>query len=53
MNDNNLWARGSIHGDEYYTLPKVAQQITDHILDIPHLKVWCPFNDTKSVWGGT
>ena len=45
----NFWDVGSIHGDEYYTRREDAEIIADHILSIP-LKVWCPFNDTESVW---
>ena len=45
----NFWDTGSIHGDEYYTLRADAEIIADNLLPIP-LKVWCPFNDTNSVW---
>lgn len=44
-----FWARGSVHGDEYYTLREDAEIIADWLLPIP-LKVWGPFNDTESVW---
>lgn len=44
-----FWDTKSLHGDEYYTKEEDAQIIADHILQIP-LKVWCPFNDTDSVW---
>ena len=44
-----FWKPGSIHGDEYYTLMEDAETIADHLLKLP-LKVWCPFNDTGSVW---
>lgn len=40
----------SFRGDEYYTRREDAERIADHILKIPHLKVWCPFNDRNSVW---
>lgn len=40
----------SIWGDEYYTLESDAEIIADNLINIP-LKVWCPFKDTKSVWG--
>jgi hypothetical protein len=30
-------------------LRKDAKAIADHIVKLP-LKVWCPFNDTESVW---
>lgn len=49
MNNNNIWTPGSIHGDEYYTLERVARQISNNIIDIPKLKVWLPFNDAE--WG--
>ena len=52
MNENNIWTRGSIHGDEYYTLEKTANIIAHNMIHIPHLKIWCPFNDADSVWGG-
>ena len=39
----------SIHGDEYYTRREDAEIIAENLLRIP-LKVWCPFNDAKSVW---
>jgi len=52
MKENCIWTPGSLHGDEYYTTQKVAEQVANHILNIPHLKVWCPFNDVNSVWGG-
>lgn len=52
MDDNNIWSVGSIHGDEYYTLQKTADCIVRNMIRIPHLKVWCPFNDKESVWGG-
>ena len=39
----------SIHGDEYYTLRSDAEVIADNLIQLP-LKVWCPFNDSKSVW---
>ena len=45
----DFWERGSIHGDEYYTRREDAEIIADQIIQIP-LKVWCPFNDTDSVW---
>lgn len=44
-----FWEPGSIHGDEYYTLKKDAEIIAKHLVRLP-LKVWCPFNDTGSVW---
>ena len=44
-----FWQVGSIHGDEYYTRREDAEIIADNLLKVP-LKVWCPFNDTKSVW---
>lgn len=52
MNENCIWQPKSIHGDEYYTLPHIADQIAKEIIEIPNLKVWCPFNDVESVWGG-
>lgn len=45
----DFWERGSIHGDEYCTRREDAEIIADQIIQIP-LKVWCPFNDTDSVW---
>lgn len=45
----DFWERGSIHGDEYYTRREDAEIIADQLIQIP-LKVWCPFNDTDSVW---
>lgn len=45
----DFWERGSIYGDEYYTRREDAEIIADQIIQIP-LKVWCPFNDTDSVW---
>ena len=39
----------SIHGDEYYNLRSDAEVIADNLIRLP-LKVWCPFNDSKSVW---
>lgn len=52
MNHNNILSTiVSAQGDEYYTLPDVAKQICDNIIDIPELKVWLPFNDLKNgVW---
>lgn len=51
MKENNIWTPGSIHGDEYYTLESVARQISERIIDIPHMKVWLPFNDkADGVW---
>lgn len=44
-----FWQVGSIHGDEYYTRREDAEIIADNLLRVP-LKVWCPFNDTNSVW---
>ena len=44
-----FWEVGSIHGDEYYTRQEDAEIIADNLLSVP-LKVWCPFNDTSSVW---
>ena len=44
-----FWDVGSIHGDEYYTRLEDAEIIADRLLPLP-LKVWCPFNDTNSVW---
>lgn len=51
MNPMNVqfWEVGSIHGDEYYTRREDAEIIADNLLRVP-LKVWCPFNDTNSVW---
>jgi hypothetical protein len=46
----DFWAVGSVHGDEYYTLREDAEIIADNLINI-QLKVWCPFNDTMSVWG--
>lgn len=40
---------GSIHGDEYYTKREDAEIIASHLIQLP-FKVWCPFNDTASVW---
>ena len=45
----NFWERGSIHGDEYYTLRGDAETIVDNIIKVP-MKVWLPFNDGQSVW---
>lgn len=45
-----FWQTGSIHGDEYYTRREDAEIIADNLLRVP-LRVWCPFNDTNSVWG--
>ena len=45
----DFWQVGSIHGDEYYTRQEDAEIIADNLLQVP-LKVWCPFNDTNSVW---
>ena len=47
----DFWQVGSIHGDEYYTLKEDAEIIADNLIKVP-LKVWCPFNDTNSVWRG-
>lgn len=44
-----FWDTTSIGGDEYYTLRGDAEVIADNLLRVP-LKVWCPFNDAKSVW---
>lgn len=44
-----FWQTGSIHGDEYYTRREDAEIIADNLLQVP-LRVWCPFNDTSSVW---
>lgn len=52
MKNNCIWQPGSIHGDEYYTLESVANQIADNMINIPKLKIWCPFNDIGSVWKG-
>lgn len=51
MKDNCIWQPGSIHGDEYYTRQDVAEQICSRLVNY-HLKVWLPFNDRQSVWGG-
>jgi hypothetical protein len=45
----DFWETGSLHGDEYYTRLQDAEIIANNLLPIP-LKVWCPFNDTTSVW---
>lgn len=45
----DFWHVGSVHGDEYYTRQEDAEIIADNLLQVP-LKVWCPFNDTNSVW---
>ena len=49
MANVNFWEVGSIHGDEYYTRREDAEIIADNIIKLP-LRVWCPFNDTTSVW---
>jgi hypothetical protein len=46
----DFWETVSHHGDEYYTRREDAEIIADNLLSVP-LKVWCPFNDTMSVWG--
>ena len=51
MNGLKIMDPVSIHGDEYYTLREDAEVIADNLIRLP-LKVWCPFNDTNSVWGG-
>ena len=45
----NFWEVGSINGDEYYTRQEDAEIIAANLLQVP-LVVWCPFNDTNSVW---
>ena len=45
----DFWHVGSVRGDEYYTRQEDAEIIADNLLQVP-LKVWCPFNDTNSVW---
>lgn len=49
MGKSKITYVGSIHGDEYYTLEKDAEQIVGHLIKQP-LKVWLPFNDKNSVW---
>lgn len=51
MGNVKFWEVGSIHGDEYYTRKEDAEIIADHLIRLP-LRVWLPFNDRESVWGG-